>query len=195
MVLTLIDPTNAFDGQVRRAHPSAAPTPPPRPPLHRLVAALPYAHSPVRRQVFCRRDGDDQAFDKSIDHFEPSADPDAHARKQRYVIIDDREDAWCVPPRSHVLPWAHALCAALAVCPMCSLESICLLHQPTPPLAASQVRALAPPRAADTRLPLLGRRRHAAAGARRAGRHTRRHALCAPRRRVRFGGGARALGA
>jgi hypothetical protein len=79
-------------------------------------------------EILCRSDGDEQPFEKSIEHFhavrgeaggegdgggDGGGDGDgdgsgggggaSHARRTRMVIIDDREDAWCATSRPHVL--------------------------------------------------------------------------------------------
>ena len=57
----------------------------------------------ARRRVVHRRDGDDQSFEKSLLHLVKGADPRATRRRERMIVLDDREDAWCVRSRPHVL--------------------------------------------------------------------------------------------
>ena len=77
-VISHIDPTAAFDGQ-----------------------------------VLCRKDHDDHLFEKSLLHFVRGEDATAAARRSRFIVLDDREDAWSVESRPHVLQIPQ-LCATLA---------------------------------------------------------------------------------
>lgn len=62
------------------------------------------ASSAIDGDILCRKDDDEQAFEKSLYHFEGCNDPAAQRRRDRMIIIDDREEVWCVQSRPHVLP-------------------------------------------------------------------------------------------
>ena len=55
-------------------------------------------------EILCRKDGGQDAFDKSVLHLAPGSDSTSAARRRRMIVLDDREEAWCVESRPNVLP-------------------------------------------------------------------------------------------
>ena len=67
------------------------------------VISLIDPHNTFDGTILCRRDDDDELFTKSMQHLIPGEDAEAVRRRQNMIILDDREDAWDVLSRPHVL--------------------------------------------------------------------------------------------
>ena len=85
-------------------------------------------HKLLDGTILCRRDDEEEHFKKSVMHIVPDADSangasaaaEVDRRRSTLVVLDDREDAWCLRSRPHVLqipqfrcwhddstPWPH----------------------------------------------------------------------------------------
>ena len=68
-------------------------------------------HKSFDGTILCRRDNEEEHFKKSVLHLVPDPEPgkgasaavEVERRRSTLVVLDDREDAWCIRSRPHVL--------------------------------------------------------------------------------------------